>query len=41
MDDVKGGNPGLILIEWRTNVYIDLYQVPGKQLFKNTSNLFT
>ncbi|KAE9527032.1 hypothetical protein AGLY_013680 [Aphis glycines] len=27
-DDVKGGNPGLILIEWRTNVHIDLCQVP-------------
>jgi len=30
MIDVGGGNPALILIEWRTNVYIHLYQVQGK-----------
>lgn len=29
-NDVKGGNPGLILIEQRTNLHIDLYQVQSK-----------
>lgn len=30
MDDVRRGNPELILIEWRTNLHIDSYQVQDK-----------